>query len=67
MDRFWMCFVEGATAPQHKHPTKEAAKQEADRLTRTLFKKVYVLMATDSVMLTDVSWNELQTPSDLPF
>ena len=67
MDKFWMCFVDGASSPQHKHASKEAAKQEADRLSQNLFKKVYVLEATDSVQLTTVTWEELKTPSDLPF
>ena len=67
MYKFWMCFVDGASSPQHKHASKEAAKQEADRLSKTLFKKVYVLEATDSVQLTTVTWEELKTPSDLPF
>lgn len=62
-----MCYVDGCASPQHKHPTKEAAKQEADRLAKSLFKKVYVLEATDSVQLSITKWEELKTPSDLPF
>jgi len=67
MDKFWMCFVDGAASPQHKHESKEKAKEEALRLTKTLFKRVTVLEAMDSVMLTDVIWTELKTPSDMPF
>jgi hypothetical protein len=67
MDKFWMCFVDGATAPQHKHESKEKAKDEALRLAKTLFKRVTVLEATDSVLLTDVTWTELKPPSDIPF
>ena len=67
MDKFWMCFVEGANSPQYKHESKEKAKEEALRLTKTLFKRVTVLEAMDSVMLTDVTWTELKTPPDLPF
>ena len=29
MDKFWMCFIEGASSPQHVYASKEAAKQAA--------------------------------------
>ena len=67
MDKFWMCFVEGGVIPVVKHASKDEAKKEADRLANMMFKKVYVLEATDSVQLTIVTWDELKMPSDIPF
>jgi len=63
--KFWMCLVEGSSTSSFKHSTERSAKNEAERLSRELNKKVYVLEATDYVEVQKpVVWNKTQ---ELPF
>jgi hypothetical protein len=63
--KFWMCLVEGGSTSSFKHSTEYSAKNEAERLSRELNKKVYVLEATDYVEVQKpVVWNKTQ---ELPF
>ena len=67
LNGFDMVFIDGASSPQHKHPTLEAAKQEAERLAKTLYKQCFVLEAVESVRLVDVKWEKVEKASDVPF
>jgi hypothetical protein len=70
IDRFYMCLAENGThPPRHRHSSPEAAKQEAERLARTIGGKVHVLASVASVEKTDVRWEKHEPVSDddIPF
>lgn len=47
MKKFWMLYVEGATAPRVQHWSKAKAEAEAERLARTVpDSRVFLLEAT---------------------
>jgi len=48
--RFWMIWVQATPKTNHRHPTYEQARQEADRLAmlpENYGKNVYILQAVD--------------------
>ena len=48
--RFWMVWVHDTPTTKYRHPTYEAARQEADRLAKqpqNYGKNVYILQAVD--------------------
>jgi hypothetical protein len=50
MDKFWMCYVEGTMGCRFKHPNREQAVKEAERLARLRGnegKQVFILETTD--------------------
>jgi hypothetical protein len=61
MKKFWMIYRDGANAPTHKHESKEAAMQEAERLYHNsggnnIF---YVLEAIGSLKpIANFEWSE---------
>lgn len=65
MEKFWMCLVDGSSTSSFKHSTERSAKIEAERLSRQLDRKVYVLEATDYVEVQKpVVWKKTQ---EVPF
>jgi anti-sigma factor ChrR (cupin superfamily) len=40
---FWMCYVEGRSAPDHHHASLAAACIEADRLATVSGRRVFIL------------------------
>ncbi len=65
MEKFWMCLVEGSSTSSYKHSTEHSAKTEAERLSRQLDKKVFILEATNYVEVQKpVVWKKTQ---ELPF
>jgi hypothetical protein len=48
--KFWMVWVHDTPTTKHRHPSRELAQAEADRIAQqpqNLGKKVYVLEAVD--------------------
>ncbi len=65
MEKFWMCLVEGSSTSSYKHSSERSAKIEAERLSRQLDKKVFILEATNYVEVQKpVVWKKTQ---ELPF
>lgn len=56
---FFMVFGEGCGAPSKKHPTFEAAKTEAERLSRRERRAFYVLQAVGGFQpaIPPVEWS----------
>ncbi len=46
---FWLCYVEGSGLPMVRHPSLQVAVAEAERLTKTTGRRVYLLCAHSSV------------------
>jgi len=47
---FWMVWLHDSPTTEHRHPTRESAELEADRIARlpeNIGRKVYVLEALD--------------------
>jgi hypothetical protein len=61
-----MLYAEGGGAPTVKYTYKADAQAEAERLAKTLDKRVYVLEAIGSCRKSDVTW-EGDGPDDIPF
>jgi len=63
--RFWMCYVDQSTAPEHKHWSEQDGIKEAERLTKLTGKEVFLLVATMSVKATKPEpptvWKETAT------
>jgi hypothetical protein len=65
MEKFWMCLVEGSSTSSFRHTSEHSARTEAERLSRSLDKKVFVLEATDYVEVQKpVVWKKTQ---EVPF
>lgn len=62
---FYMCFVDGESAPQKKHDNLINAEFEAARLTKLIKKRVYVLEAKKYVELVDIKWSDMIKPEDM--
>ena len=60
MEKFWMVYLENGNSPTFRHSSVEAARQEAERLTRQTGRRAYVLETRQAVELSEppVKWTE---------
>jgi len=65
MKKFWMVFLEGGSAPSHKHESFDSAFAEMERLAKNhRGRKAWVLEAISSVVASDLIY---EGDSPLPF
>ena len=68
---FYMVYAEGQSAPTYKHALMEQATKEADRLSKLLNTKTYVLAAVmeirPEVVTSAVGIDDMEYQVDLPF
>lgn len=50
---FYMCYVDGGSAPTVRHSTREIARKEAERLTRSTKRTTYVLRAESECVVSE--------------
>lgn len=59
MNRFWLVWRDGGSAPTFKHYERDGARREAERLARANPGVVFHVMAADAyVVKSDVHWSE---------
>lgn len=58
MEKFWMVYLENGNSPTFRHSSVEAARQEAERLTRQTGRRAFVLESKQAVELSEppVKW-----------
>lgn len=68
---FYMVYAEGQSAPTYKHGSMEEATKEADRLSKLLNTKTYVLAAVmeirPEVVTSAVGIDDMEHEEDCPF
>ena len=64
--RFYMIYVEGQNSPTRQHLTYQDAKQEAERLTRKMHKKTYILGTIECLEVNDIISTK-RNVNELPF
>ena len=68
---FYMVYTEGQSAPTYKHALMEQATKEADRLSKLLNTKTYVLAAVmeirPEVVTSAVGIDDMEKQEDNPF
>ena len=66
MNRFWMVYLDGGSAPTFQHLSRRAARDEAEILCKKTGKRAYVLEATETCALKAVEWTRLKEEEERP-
>lgn len=66
---FWLIWCERGGSPTRKHPTRQSAMEEAERLARANPERTFhVLESYRSVTVrSPVEWSVATDPDDMPF
>lgn len=64
---FFLVWRENGGAPTYKHPSLDAAKTEAERLTLLHGGAFHVLASVATATKRNVDWSEHEHADDLPF
>ncbi len=66
--KFWMVLRSGGNSPTFRHPSKEAAIQEAERLATSAPGETFYVLKTTAALRATSNIERLKiTPDDIPF
>ena len=66
--KFWMVWREGSSAPEHKHTSKAAAVNEAERLAKLNPDQTFYILKTTAAVRANSSISRIKLiADDIPF